>query len=328
MNVVVIYSKRTGINFDVTESNIQAIKQAAPQANVFFCDNAEELIQKGIKAEIIICWTSGGGHFICKDYCLYCTDSLKWVFSLSAGMEGVMEIAPSLLPEIKFSNTKGLHATPIAEHVLGFLLATYRGLWTIRENQKKQRWERFVPQELSGKTVGIIGLGSIGCGIAQRCKALGMTVLGVKQRLETIPFVDQVLTSKDMDVVLEQSDVIINALPSTKETYQTFQKERFAKCKQGALFVNIGRGATVETQALTDALKCGHLGGAMLDTIDPEPLPAGHPLWQMENVLISPHMSAESPLYMDRAFQIFIDSIPSYLEHKPLPNEVRTGSEY
>lgn len=323
MNVAVVFSKRTGLNFDISEAHLNRIREALPDANVYFAEDPAELISSNIKAEILICWTSGGGHFICKDYCLYCADTLKWIFSLSAGMEGVLSLLPDLPDGIKVSNTKGIHAAPIAEHVLGYLLAVYRRFGQIYENQTKHRWHRFMPQELHGKTVCIVGLGSIGCGIAERCKALGMNVLGVKRSIGTFPSVDEVFPVSDVEVALAQSDVVVNVLPVTKDTVGFFDAARLSHCKKGALFVNVGRGQTVNTDSLTAALLSGQLGGAMLDAVDPEPLPAGHPLWDMENVLISPHMSAESPLYIDRSFRVFTESVPFYLAGALLPNELK-----
>ena len=190
-------------------------------------------------------------------------------------------------------------------------------------NQANKEWKRpVVLDELHEKTVGIVGLGSIGREIAKKCKALGMRVLGVKQVLSTELFIDHLYASSQLDEVLPQCDYIISATPLVEETKELFDEARFSLMKDGAVFINIARGGVVVEQALSDALTSGKLRGAGLDVFVTEPLPAEHPFWAMENVIVSPHIAGISPLYLDRAIKLFADNLSRYLDGRDMLNVV------
>lgn len=321
MKIAIIYDFSDRIGIPVTEKHVETVRNAMPDAEVRMASSGQELIGAGFDADILICWVTGGGLCIVEDYCRW-SKNLKWIHGLSAGVEGVTQTSIAEIPGLRLTNAKGIHGIPISETVMGYLVSTIRMLPAVRENQKKHHWIRLIPEEMYSKTVTILGIGSIGQAIAKRCKAFDMTVLGVKRSPAELSNVDEVLTEERMDEAISRADIVVMVLPATGATEKIFDAEKFALMKEGALFVNVGRGQTVDTDALVDALASGRLGGAMLDALDPEPLPEDHPLWDMENVVISPHMSAQSMLYMDRAFEVFADNVPYFLRGEVMPTEI------
>lgn len=327
MKVAVVFTQKTGINMKVTDKHLDMVRSAVPGAEVSFAEDPGELINQGFDADILICWSTSGGHCIVEPYCNY-AKNLKWIHAMSAGVEGITQSSIANIPGLRLTNAKGIHGIPISENVVSYIVAHYRGLRRILENQQKHKWQRFVPEEAYGKTVAILGIGAIGKEIAKRCKAFEMYVIGVKRTMSEVPYCDEVLTADMMDEALSRADVVVMVMPFTGETYKILDGEKLSKMKKGAIFVNVGRGQTVDTDALVSALQSGQLAGAMLDAMDPEPLNDDSPLWNMDNVLISPHMSAETPLYMDRAFEVFQKRAAEFLAGKPMKDEINLKTGY
>jgi len=320
MKIAVIYARTHSTKMSVTSDHINIVRSAASGAEVRFSENQDELIAAGFDADVLVCWATGG-LYVCEDYCKFST-KLKWVHALSAGVEGftITEIAKK--PGIRLTNSKGIHGIPISETVIGYILGVTRELPRARENQLKHLWQSFTPDEVFGKTIGILGAGSIGGEIAKRCKAFGMTVLGVRRTAKDTPFFDKVYPVEEMDAVITVSDFVVMLMPSTPETGKIFSKDKISLMKKNARFINVGRGMTVDNDALADALRERRIQGAMLDAFVVEPLPADHPLWDLDNVLISPHMSASTPLYMERAFRSFAQNMSAFLAGEPMPTEI------
>ncbi len=155
------------------------VQELLPKSNVYYSEDGFDLMNNHIKSDIIISW--GDMKFLNEQYCLYCADVLKWIHCLSAGVEGIMESEVVKIPGIRITNSRGIHGVPISEHVMGYLIAHFRDLPRIHAFQKKEEWHRFIPDELCGKVVGILGVGMIGKEIASKCKAFHTTVYGVKK---------------------------------------------------------------------------------------------------------------------------------------------------
>lgn len=326
MNVAVIFPEDRGLHFKVLPGHLKTVKEALPGAQVRYSADGKDLMEEGFAAEIIIAW--GDPKFLNIDYCLW-DRNLQWIHCLSAGVENLMASPVVEIPGLHITNSQGIHGTPISEHVVGFLLCHYRKFREIYENEKKSRWFReFGPQELSGRTVCIVGAGSIGRGIARRLKAFDTTVLGVKRTSAVLEHFDRVYTTEHLDEALAPADVIIMVAPMTPETQNMFNRERFEKLERAPVFINVGRGKTVDTKALVEALEKGKLSGAMLDAVEPEPLPPDHPLWRMENVLVSPHISADSDKYFERAFRKFAAMAEYYRNGRPFPSEIDLSRSY
>lgn len=192
---------------------------------------------------------------------------------------------------IKIFNARGVYSIPMAEFALGGVLQLYKQSRFFYNNQKKHTWEKHRELlELSGKKVCIVGCGSVGNECAKRFKAFGCSVTGVDIAPYQNEQYDIMLPLEKLDFVLEGADIVVLTLPLTEETHHLFDKTKFEKMKNGAILVNISRGATVDTKAMIDALDT-KLGGAVLDVFEEEPLGEDSPLWDMENVIITPHNS-------------------------------------
>lgn len=250
--------------------------------------------------------------------------NLKWLMTFSSGYDH-WEKSGLLPPEMPLINVPGGSAIPIAEFVLGVMLAYARHLDEMRENQKEARFIRIEGQELYGKTLGIIGLGGIGRAVAQRAKGFEMRVIGTEIVSGEIPFVDQVYPPAQLDEVLRQSDYLLLAVPETPETIGMMNEERFRMMKPTAYFINCARGSLVEKDALIKALNEGWIAGATVDVFwikDPLPsyLPPDDPLWQAKNIRITPHISGWTDMYAERFGKVLAENLRRTLRGEPLIN--------
>jgi glyoxylate/hydroxypyruvate reductase A len=194
------------------------------------------------------------------------------------------------LPEDVILTKATVYGEMMAEYVFAYLLYFSRNLSKHFEDQKNKIWDRKRPEQLSGKVMGILGLGSVGKEIARRGKQFGMRVFGVKRSPEPMRYVDQVFGPKDLERVMPVVDVLIVALPLTPETYHFLGEEELSLMKEGAVLFNIGRGKTIDEMNLTKVLKSGKIM-AVLDVFETEPLPPESELWRLDNVVITPHVS-------------------------------------
>ena len=248
--------------------------------------------------------------------------NVRWVQATSAGIgQFVKRMGYDVrMPHTIFTTASGVHAAPLAEFCLMSILNHYRGLAHLQACQREHHWERFATTDLQGKTVGIIGLGKIGAETARLCAAFGMRVMGVKNTPSPVAHVDQVYAPGELRAMLPQADVIVMIVPHTPHSEKMIGAEEFALMKDGALFINIGRGSTVDEAALIAALQSGKVGGAALDVFEEEPLPKSSPLWDMPNVLICPHSASTSDRENARITELFCDNLRRYLAGEPLRN--------
>ncbi len=205
--------------------------------------------------------------------------NVRWVQATSAGIgQFVKRMGYDVrMPHTIFTTASGVHAAPLAEFCLMSILNHFRGLAHLQACQRAHHWERFATTDLQGKTVGIIGLGKIGAETARLCAAFGMRVIGVKNTPAPVAHVDQVYAPGELRAMLPQADVIVMIVPHTPHSEKMIGAEEFALMKDGALFINIGRGSTVDEAALIAALQSGKVGGAALDVFEEEPLPDVQP---------------------------------------------------
>jgi phosphoglycerate dehydrogenase-like enzyme len=238
---------------------------------------------------------------------------LRVIQTLSAGVDWLVGRVPE---HVIVCNARGVYDAPLAEWVLGAILAMQRGLVQARDAQARSEWDAIEPPELSGRRVVILGLGSIGSAIADRLRPFSVEVIGVGRTAR-----HGVLGLADLDEVLRDAEILVNILPLTGETRGLLDARRLSLLPDGALVVNAGRGRTIETAALVEELQSGRLRAA-LDVTDPEPLPPDHPLWGLPNVLITPHMAGDSPGSTIRAFELAGDQVRRFAAGEPLINEV------
>jgi len=255
---------------------------------------------------------------------------LRWLQTGGAGVEGLIPHVQS--PRLTLTNARGVGAAPITEHMFGMLLMVTRRLAQAWDRQKTRHWDGGGLGDrvglLSGKTLGVLGVGAIGGHSAQVGKAFGMRVVGLRRSGAPHPAVERMYAPGDRFSFLSGCDVVMNTLPLTPATRGFLGRAEFGALPPGAILINTGRGATVDTDALLESLHSGRLGAALLDVTDPEPLPPGHPLWTAENAYLTPHYSGSRPDYGARADAVFLDNLRRYLAGEPLVNVVDKGEGY
>lgn len=254
--------------------------------------------------------------------------SLRWYQQWSAGADWLLKHPEVRDLDLVLTNTSGVHAVPIAEHVLAFMLAFARNLPEAFANQQKSTWPDKPPRvfELAGKTVLLVGVGQIGLHTARLARGLGMKVIGVRRSSRELPAEIDRLGS--LQELLPEADFVVSSVPLTDETRDMISHAEFGLMKDSAILINIGRGGTVDERALAAALREGRLAGAGLDVFDQEPLPADSELWSVPNLLITSHYSGDTPLYAERSTDIFSRNLERYLKGQPLCNVVDKRAGY
>lgn len=319
MTILILSDNPAGYQ-QILKKHCEQIKAISPEIEVLI--SASPSKEEREKVDILIPAVNAS-RLILSDY-----PSLKWIHTTSAGVNGLPEDV--FISDITLTNSSGVHPNPISEHIFTYLLMFARDITATYANQKAKKWDKqhLSTFELHGKTIGIIGLGRIGNEVAHIAKAFSMKVLAVKTKQEKIDTVDEMFGPEDLHSVLSQSDFIINCLPSTSETHNLFTFETFKSMKQTSYFINIGRGTTVVEADLIKALRENVIAGAGLDVFETEPLSETSELWDMENVIITPHSAGMTPEYANRMIDIFCQNLQAYINKKPLPNLVNKTKGY
>ncbi|HUG04986.1 MAG TPA: D-2-hydroxyacid dehydrogenase [Candidatus Limnocylindria bacterium] len=259
---------------------------------------------------------------------LQAAPKLRWYHSVGAGVEDLVGVRELRERDIVLTNNSGAMDIPIAEHALAFILAGAKRLHVYRDQQARRNWKEHRQDELRGSTLVVYGLGSIGAEIARLGAALGMHVIGVRRRVEPVRGVDRIVPPELLEDVAPEADYLAIAAPLTRATHGAVSRDVIARMKRTAWIVNIARGAIVDEDALVDALRGGRLGGAGLDAFTTEPLPADHPLWTLENVMISPHSSNSSPHVRERTLALFVENLRRFKAGEELLNRVDLEAGY
>ncbi|MBN1486039.1 MAG: D-2-hydroxyacid dehydrogenase [Anaerolineae bacterium] len=255
-------------------------------------------------------------------------DSVRWIHSVSAGIDHAMSDDLRTHRAV-LTNARRVFDIPIAETVLAYILMVVKRMPEFFAYQQKHHWHRLDLKEAGDQTVGLVGLGSIGTEIARRCQALGMRVIATRRRPERgADFVARLYAPEEMDTLLALSDFVVVAVPLTPETRCMLSAPQFQVMKPTAWLVNIARGPVVDENALIQALQQGEIGGAALDVFEQEPLPPESPLWDMPNVIITPHNTWSTPHLLSREAELFLENLKRYLRADPLLNVVDKSLEY
>jgi phosphoglycerate dehydrogenase-like enzyme len=253
---------------------------------------------------------------------------LKWYHSVGAGVEDLVGVPEFRARGITLTNNSGSYDIQIAEHAIAFILAGAKRLHVYRDQQSRRNWKEHRQDEIRGATLVVYGLGSIGAEIARLGAALGMRVIGVRRRVEPAPGVERIVPPELLAEVAAEADYLAVAAPLTAATRGAVSRDVIERMKKTAWIVNIARGAIVDEAALVDALRQGKLGGAGLDAFSTEPLPADHPLWTLENVIISPHSSNSSPHVRERTIALFVENLRRFKSGAELLNRVDLEAGY
>lgn len=259
---------------------------------------------------------------------------LRWIQSSSAGIGQFIRSSgyARRLPNAIFTTGSGVHARPLADFCLMSMLVFAKGLNRIIANQRSKHWERYAGRELGGRTLGIVGVGKIGAEVARLAQAMDMTVIGVKRTVAGIDpatlHLDELYAPDCLHEVLRRSEYLVLITPHTDETEHMIGAAELALLPTGAVLINIGRGALIDQPALIAALQSGQLGGAALDVFDTEPLPQESPLWELPNVLVSPHSGSTSDRENERLTELFCENLRRFLAEQPLLNVLNLETLY
>jgi phosphoglycerate dehydrogenase-like enzyme len=259
--------------------------------------------------------------------------NVRWIQGTSAGIGQLIKRYnyTSRMPRTIFTTASGVHAQPLAEFCMMSMLMFSRGLLRTMRDQHRHRWERFAGTDLAGRTLVILGYGAIGKQVARVATSFGMTVIGLSRTGSPDTPVTSAVTVRpvsDLATVLPRAEYLVIVLPHTTETEGLIGRDALAMLPKGAVVINIGRGAVLNEPALIEALRSGHLGGASLDVFAREPLPHTSPLWDLPNVLVSPHSGSTSDRENARLTDLFCENLRRYLNGEPLENVFDTTKWY
>ncbi|GEN51155.1 NAD(P)-dependent oxidoreductase [Alkalibacterium pelagium] len=246
----------------------------------------------------------------------------KWIQLESAGVD-YMDLEKLKDKGIVLTNASGIHKYAIAESIMGMLLSYTRGIGHSILMQNQSKWDQVdKAREMNQKTMLIVGAGEIGKQTGKLAKAFGMHTIGVNRSGKNVEYMDEQVTQDDLKKALPLADVVVNILPLTDQTKDLFDLELFKEMKKTAIFINVGRGQTVVTDDLLEALDKGYLEYAALDVVHQEPLPEEHPIYKRKDILLTPHISGTLDDYDESLFPVFEENLDAYLKGEDLPRNV------
>ena len=304
---------------DTTRRWAKALAEQVPEARVVVAEDGETAAREITDAEAAFGWLT--------DDLLAKAQRIRWLQAPQAAPAAGYYYPALIEHDLSVTNFREIFNDHISAHILSFVLAFARGLHVYIPQQLRREWKK--PSEdlgvvhLPEATALIVGVGGIGAETARLLAAFGVTVLATDARRASAPAgVSEMHPPEALDTLLPRADFVILTVPHTPATEGFFNRDRFAKMKKSAFFINIGRGMTTKLDHLVEALNTGTIAGAALDVYEQEPLPADHPLWTMPNVLMTPHMAGYGPYLNDRRFQIMVDNCRSFAAGRALRNEV------
>jgi phosphoglycerate dehydrogenase-like enzyme len=303
---------------NLNEEDLNTVRAIAPDVNFVVSASAEETQREIEDADAIF------EHGVSPEM-IRRAKKLRWIQRGGVGVEGLM--FPELVnSDIVLANARGTTGINIAEHVMALILAFSRTINILVKRQMDKVWEsraNLPVIEIAGETLGIIGLGSIGLQVAKRAHAFDMRLLAVDAtQTEKPDYVESLWRLDRLHEMLEQADFVSICCPLTPETEGMMSTAEFRVMKPTAFLINIARGKIVDQPALIEALRAGKLAGAGLDVTNPEPLPKESPLWEMDNVIITPHHAGQSPKAPRRVFELFCENLKRFVAGEPLINVV------
>jgi phosphoglycerate dehydrogenase-like enzyme len=252
---------------------------------------------------------------------------LRFVQALTAGVEHWLS-RPDLAPDVALACARGTHRVQMPENILGALFHITKPYAAIAADNAARRWTRRVSATLAGTTLGILGLGAIGAELARKAQALEMRVIGTKRSPGAVPHVERVFAPAETDAVLAESDFVVLLLPATPETENFIDAARLARMKKSAWLLNFGRGALIRDEDLVAAVRAGTIAGAILDVFRTEPLPAGHPFWEEERIMVLPHIGGLHPQRDSMVAALLVENLRRFVEGAPLTQLVDRKAGY
>jgi phosphoglycerate dehydrogenase-like enzyme len=319
MRQPVIYLKEA-----LNEAQIESIKKTAPEFSVIDASKNNPTVNEN-DITIMLGWDRELGERLLNNE----DSQLKWIQTISAGVD-MFDFEILQKKGILLSNASGIHSISISEHVLGVLLTQFRGIRQSIQVQAEKHWTTNLEyRQLSGSKMLVVGTGHIGQQLARFAKGLNLQVYGINTTGHSVENFIECYPQTNMAKVLKEMPIVVNILPLTDHTNQIYNKELFAEMKAGTVFINVGRGASVVTTDLIEALNNGQIAYAALDVFEEEPLPKDSPLWHMENVLITPHISGLTPKFKTKLMNIFLPNLKSFLSENTLvKNNISLSKKY
>ncbi|HXQ20154.1 MAG TPA: D-2-hydroxyacid dehydrogenase [Candidatus Acidoferrales bacterium] len=321
MKVVTFFHLKE-VRWALSDEDRLRLERRFPGVKVVSVDDPSELRAALADAEVF-----AGFHFPREHFAAALR--LRWIHSASAGVEANL-FSELLASEVILTNSTGLHAVSIPEHVLGQMLVLARNFHEALRLQERAEWNRFGVisfaggvRELHGGNLAILGAGAIGRSLAPLAAALGMHVRVMRRDpTRPVPGAEAVVGAAALHALLAWADWVVCALPMTVETRGLIDAAALRALRSSAYLINIGRGESVDEAALVDALRTGAIAGAALDVFDQEPLPPEHPFWSLPNLVLTPHVSGYTPDYFQKMLAIFEDNLERFLSGRPLRNVV------
>jgi phosphoglycerate dehydrogenase-like enzyme len=314
----------------VVLGSANALTNAVGNAKLVMVNTPAEAAKAAIDADVVVGLTSEGG--ICEREIIDNAKQLRWILSMSAGVERCVAIQSVKDRDILITNLRGVASAAIAEHAIALTMALTRNLNEFVTHQNAGRWSRTETagmQVLTGKTMLVVGLGGIGTEVASRGHALGMKVVATRNSGREGPsYISYVGLADEMLKLAKDADVIVNAAPLTAATTGIFDKKFFATLKPTTYFINVARGGSVVTDDLVAALNERRIAGAGLDVVDPEPLPANHPLWKAPNLILTPHISSATDLPGQERWIVARENLRRYMAGEKMLSVVDLNQGY
>lgn len=303
------------------EDNSLRLLDAAPAGVRFVVGTSPDDFAAAAPAADVICLVSGGRALL--EPVFGRAPRVRWVHIGWAGLDGVLfpDLVASAVP---VTNARGVFSRSLSEFVLASILFFAKDLRRMLASQAASRWEPFEVDEIAGRSVGILGFGDIGRAVAERANAMGMRVLAMRRSVAAgaDPLVDESFLPERRLELIARADYVVLTLPATAETRGFFGAAEIAAMKKQAVFINIGRGSTVDEGALVRALEQRRIRGAALDVFEAEPLPPGHPLWRLDNVLLSPHTADRTATWREEAMQVFLENLDRFRHGEAVRNVI------
>lgn len=319
---VVAFFQLKEVRWSLHENTLAQWKGRFPQVEVVSVEDADQLGAAVVDADVFVGWHLAPEHFAAAR-------RLRWIHSASAGIEE--SLFPALVAsDVVLTNSTGLHAVCIPEHVLGQMLVLARNFHEAQRLQQRSEWNRFGViaygsgvRELHGSALAILGAGPIGANLARLAAGLGMRVRVMRRDANRpVPHAEAVVPPDRLPELLGWADFVVLAVPLTAETHNLIGEAELRAMRSTTFLINIARGEVIDEAALVRCLRAGGLAGAALDVFSQEPLPADHPFWSLPNLVVTPHISGYTPTYFDRMLAIFEDNLARFLAGQPLRNVV------
>ena len=306
---------------------LKVLQKLPPNAKTTISLDETELLRAAPDADVILNCTGHGPQLRAV---FPKAQKVQWIHSLAAGVEH--QLFPELVESpIPLTNARGVYRESLGEFVIAAALFFAKDFRRMLRQQSEHKWEKFMVDEISRQTMGVVGYGEIGKAAASRGKSLGMRILGTSRKSgsrQSDEIADQLFPLEKRGDMIAQSDVVVVSVPLTQESRGLVGAAEIARMKPNAIIVNVGRGPVIDEKALVEALSEKRIRGAALDVFDEEPLPQDHPLWSLDNVLISPHTADNTCDWLEQSTEFFVTNFERFVSGRPLLNVVDKHAGY